>query len=360
MKKTPFNQIHKDLGAKMVEYAGFEMPVQYTGVKEEHMAVRENVGVFDVSHMGQFKITGKDAEQFIQKLITNDLSKIKIGQAQYACFTNENGGIKDDLISYKFGEEEFMLVVNAGTMDKDWEWVNKNKDQENVSIENISEEIALIAVQGPNSAKALQSLTEIDLASIPFYHFVTGNFAGVENVIISATGYTGAGGFELYIPADKGEQVWNAIFNTEFEPKILPCGLASRDTLRLEKGYCLYGNDIDETKTPLEAGLGWVTKLKKSFIGSKTLKKQKEEGVKQKLIGFKIIGKGIPRHGYEIINSQKETIGEVTSGTQSPILNEGIGLGYVKTEYSKPGTKIYLKIRNKEIEAEVTKIPFVN
>lgn len=359
MKKTPLNQIHENLGAKMVEFAGYQMPVQYFGVKEEHMAVRENVGVFDVSHMGQFKVTGSDSQALIQNLISNDVSKLKVGQAQYSCLTNEKGGIIDDLIVYKLAQNDFMLVVNASRIDVDWDWISKHNNFDDCQLENISEQTALIAVQGPNSTKALQNLTPVELNEIPFYQFKQGNFAGIDDVIISATGYTGSGGFELYLPAEHAEKVWQAIFDSAEAFNILPCGLAARDTLRLEKAYCLYGNDINEETTPLEAGLGWVTKLHTNFTGKEVIELQKNEGVTRKLIGFKMTERGIPRKGYEIFNEKEEKIGEVTSGTQSPILNEGIGLGYVKKEFTAPGTEIWLKIRNKNVGAKIVKTPFV-
>ncbi|MDO5509231.1 MAG: glycine cleavage system aminomethyltransferase GcvT [Weeksellaceae bacterium] len=357
-KKTALNQVHHAAGAKMVPYAGFEMPVQYSGVNQEHMVVREQVGVFDVSHMGQFFFSGENAQELLQKLVTNDVSKIKIGQAQYSAMTNEKGGIIDDLILYRMSEDEYMMVVNAGCLDKDWKWVNEQNDL-GVNISNQSDDIALLAIQGPKAVEAMQSLTQTPLADIKFYHFEKGEFAGVQDVIISATGYTGSGGFEIYFPAEHAEKMWNAVMEAGKDFGIEPCGLASRDTLRLEKGYCLYGNDINTDTTPLEAGLGWVTKFNNEFVGSDVLQKQKEEGVERKLIGFKMIDRGIPRHGYTITNADGEQIGEVTSGTQSPILKYGIGLGYVTKDFEKAGSEIFINIRDKQVKAEVTKLPFV-
>ena len=358
MKKTAFNQIHKDLGAKMVDYAGYEMPVQYSGVTQEHMVVRNGVGVFDVSHMGQFRIYGNDVVDFLQKITSNDVSKLKIGQAQYSCMPNEQGGIIDDLIVYKIEENDFLMVVNAGCLDKDWEWVNQ-QNTFGVTIENHSDDTSLLAVQGPKAIEAMQSLTDVDLAAINFYHFKIDEFAGIKDVIISATGYTGSGGFEIYFSNRDAAQMWEAVMNAGKDFGIEPCGLAARDTLRLEKGYCLYGNDINMETTPLEAGLGWITKFTKDFIGSDVLKKQKEEGVKRKLVAFKMIEKGIPRHDYNIVDADGNEIGHVTSGTQSPMLKEGIGLGYVTTAFAKIGTEIYIQIRNKSVKAEVVKLPFV-
>ncbi|MDO5654890.1 MAG: glycine cleavage system aminomethyltransferase GcvT [Flavobacteriaceae bacterium] len=358
MKKTALNEVHKDLGAKMVDYAGFEMPVQYAGVTQEHMAVREGVGVFDVSHMGQFRVSGENAETFLQKITTNDVSKVKIGQAQYSCMTNEHGGIIDDLIIYKMDNSDYMLVVNAGCLDKDWEWINK-QNTEGAFIENQSENTALLAIQGPDAIKSMQALTDVNLSEIKFYNFVVGNFAGIEDVVISATGYTGSGGFEIYFAREDAAQMWEKVFEAGKEYNIVPCGLASRDTLRLEKGYCLYGNDIDETTTPLESGLGWITKLNKDFIGKEELVKQKEEGLKRKLVAFKMIDKGVPRKDYAIVDNQGNQIGQVTSGTQSPILKEGIGMGYVTIENAEPGREIFIQVRNKNLKAEVVKTPFL-
>jgi len=358
MKTTALNQIHKNLNAKMVPFAGYEMPVQYAGVNQEHMAVREGVGVFDVSHMGQFFVKGADAAAFLQYVGTNDVSKVAAGQAQYTCLLNENGGIVDDLIIYKISEEEWMLVVNASNIEKDWNWISQH-NKWNVSLENRSDEMSLLAIQGPKSIEAMQSLTDIDLASIPFYHFKIGKFAGIENVIISATGYTGSGGFEIYFKNEDAETIWQKVFEAGETFGITPCGLAARDTLRLEKGYCLYGNDISDETSPLEAGLGWVTKLDTDFIAKDIIAQQKEKGIERKLVGFKMIEKGIPRHDYKIVDEYENTLGIVTSGTQSPILKQGIGLGYVAVDFSKVGTRIYIQIRDKNVLAEVVKLPFV-
>lgn len=342
----------------MVPFAGYEMPVQYTGVNQEHMAVRERLGLFDVSHMGQFFAKGEEVEKLLQWITSNDVTKVKIGQAQYTCMPNEEGGIVDDLIIYKISEIEWMLVVNAANIEKDWNWINQ-QNRWDVKLENRSDELSLLAIQGPKAVEAMQSLTDIDLASIPFYHFEIGNFAGVENVIISATGYTGSGGFEIYFENKNAETIWNKVMEAGIFFGIEPCGLASRDTLRLEKGYCLYGNDINDETTPLEAGLGWVTKLDTDFVAKEILVKQKEEGVNKKLIAFKMVERGIPRHDYKIVDEYENTLGVVTSGTQSPILKEGIGLGYVSIDFAKPQTNIYIQIRDKNVLAEVVKLPFV-
>lgn len=358
MKKTALNAKHIALGAKMVPFAGFEMPVQYSSVNQEHMIVREKVGVFDVSHMGQFRIKGEKALDLVQKITSNDASKLKVNQAQYSCMPNENGGIVDDLIVYKIADNEYFLVVNAGCLEKDWEWVNK-QNEFNCEIINESNETSLLAVQGPKAVEAMQSLTEVNLSEIPFYHFKIGKFAGVDNVIISATGYTGSGGFEIYFLNQYAELMWNKVMEAGKNYGIEPCGLAARDTLRLEKGFCLYGNDISMDTSPLEAGLGWITKFSKHFIGDDVLKKQKQEGVTRKLVAFKMVDRGIPRHDYEIIDAEGNNIGKVTSGTQSPILKEGIGLGYVQKAFSKIGSEIYIQVRNKNLKAKVVKLPFV-
>ncbi|MRJ08603.1 glycine cleavage system aminomethyltransferase GcvT [Ornithobacterium rhinotracheale] len=358
MKKTALNAKHIALGAKMVPFAGFEMPVQYSGVNQEHMVVREKVGVFDVSHMGQFRIKGEKALDLVQKITSNDASKLKMNQAQYSCMPNEKGGIVDDLIVYKIADDEYFLVVNAGCLDKDWEWVNK-QNEFGCEITNESDETSLLAVQGPKAIEAMQSLTDVNLAEIPFYHFQIGKFAGVDNVIISATGYTGSGGFEIYFPNEYADLMWDKVMEAGKDFGIEPCGLAARDTLRLEKGFCLYGNDISMETSPLEAGLGWITKFTKDFIGADVIKKQKEEGVSRKLVAFKMVDRGIPRHDYEIVDAEGNNIGKVTSGTQSPILKEGIGLGYVQKAFSKVGSEIYIQVRNKRLKAEVVKLPFV-
>ena len=358
MKITAFNQIHKNLGAKMVPFAGFEMPVQYSGVNQEHMVVRENVGVFDVSHMGQFFARGNQAEELLQYLTTNDTDKIQVGQAQYNCLTNENGGIVDDLIIYRISDDQWMLVVNAANIDKDWDWITRH-NKWGAQLENRSDEMSLLAIQGPKAVESMQSLTDINLSEIPFYHFQVGTFAGVENVIISATGYTGSGGFEIYFENKDAETIWDRVMEAGKDFGIEPCGLAARDTLRLEKGYCLYGNDINDETTPLEAGLGWITKLDTDFVAKDILVKQKEEGIQKKLVGFKMVEKGIPRHDYKIVDEYENTLGIVTSGTQSPILKQGIGLGYVAIDFAKPGSNIYIQIRDKNVLAEVVKLPFV-
>lgn len=358
MKITAFNQIHKDLGAKMVPYAGFEMPVQYAGVNQEHLIVRNGVGVFDVSHMGQFFIKGPEALELLQYIGSNDASKVKIGQAQYTCLTNEKGGIVDDLIIYRMSQDEWMLVVNASNIDKDWEWINKHNKFE-VEIENRSDQLSLLAIQGPKAIEAMQSLTDVNLAEIPFYNFKVAEFAGAKDVIISATGYTGSGGFEIYFDNQYAEMMWEKVMEAGKDFGIEPCGLAARDTLRLEKGFCLYGNEINEDTSPLEAGLGWITKLNKEFIGKDVIAQQKENGIEKKLIGFKLIERGIPRQDYKILDENENEIGVVTSGTQSPVLKEGIGMGYVKTDLAEVGIQILIQVRNKTIKAEIVKTPFV-
>lgn len=356
IKKIQLNDLHVALGGKMVPFAGFNMPVRYSSDTEEHHTVRQGVGVFDVSHMGEFKVTGPKALDLIQKVTSNDASKLVIGQAQYSCFPNETGGIVDDLIVYKFGEEEYMLVVNASNIEKDWNWINKHNDMGAV-LENISDSISLFAIQGPKAIEAVQSLTSVNLSDIKFYHFKVGDFAGVQDVIISGTGYTGAGGFEVYVKNEDAEKVWNAVFEAGKPYDIKPIGLGARDTLRLEMGYCLYGNDINDETSPIEAGLGWITKFTKDFINSENLKKQKENGVSKKLVGFILQEKGIPRGHYPIVNLEGEPIGEVTSGTMTPSMGVGIGMGYVKSEYATPGTEIAITVRNKNLLAKVEKFP---
>ncbi len=357
LKKTALHDKHVALGAKMVPFAGYNMPVRYSSDIEEHKTVREGVGVFDVSHMGEFMVRGPQAELLIQTVTTNDISKLLDGQAQYSCMTNLEGGIIDDLIVYKLADQEYMLVVNASNIEKDWNWISRFAKGD-VELENISDQLSLFAVQGPRALAALQSLTKIQLSEISFYHFVKGTFAGVPDVIISGTGYTGAGGFELYVPNQYAEQVWDAIFKAGEPYGIKPIGLGARDTLRLEMGYCLYGNDIDDTTSPLEARLGWITKLNKEFNNADHLRRQKEEGVERQLSGFKMIDRGIPRHGYDLVDAEGSKIGIVTSGTQSPSLNQGIGMGYLKKEYTKPGSEIYVDIRGRRLKAEVVKLPF--
>src|SRR5690554_2590879 len=331
MKNTALTHIHEQLGAKMVPFAGYNMPVSYEGVNAEHETVRNGVGVFDVSHMGEFLVTGPKALDLIQKITSNDASKILDGQAQYTYLPNETGGIVDDLIVYKLEDEKYLLVVNASNIDKDWEWISKHNTMD-ADIRNLSDDYSLLAIQGPKAIEAMQPLTSVDLTALKFYHFKVADFAGIEHVIISATGYTGSGGFEIYCKNDQVEQVWNKVFEAGKTFGIKPIGLAARDTLRLEMGFCLYGNDIDETTSPMEAGLGWITKFTKDFINSENLKKEKEEGVKNKLIGFELKDRGIPRHDYEIADKDGKIIGRVTSGTMAPSLNKGIGMGYVTTE----------------------------
>lgn len=361
MKHTAFYEIHKELGAKLVPFAGYEMPIEYSGITNEHIAVRNNVGVFDVSHMGEFWVKGPKALEFVQKVTSNDAGVLQVGKAQYSCFPNGKGGIVDDLLVYRYEDEKYLLVVNAANIDKDWEWCNANNTP-GAELENASDNISQLAIQGPNAVKVLQKLTDVNLSEIPYYSFVTGAFAGAENVIISNTGYTGAGGFELYMYNDDAVKIWEAVFEAGKEEGILPIGLGARDTLRLEMGFCLYGNDIDDTTSPIEAGLGWITKFVdgKDFIDKEYLLKQKEEGVSRRLRGFILEERGIPRHGYEIVNENDEKIGEVTSGGMSPVLKKGIGLGYVKTGFTKFGTEIYIKIRNKKLKAKVVKLPFIN
>jgi len=357
MKNTALSHIHEQLGAKMVPFAGYNMPVSYEGVNAEHETVRKGVGVFDVSHMGEFLITGPNALDLIQKVCSNDISKIVDGQAQYNCMPNETGGIVDDLIVYKFEDGKYLLVVNASNIDKDWDWITKQNTM-GAEMRNLSDDYSLLAIQGPKAVEAMQSLTSEDLSGIKFYHFKVADFAGIEHVIISATGYTGSGGFEIYCKNSEVEQVWNKVMEAGKDFGIKPIGLAARDTLRLEMGFCLYGNDINDTTSPLEAGLGWITKFTQDFINSENLKKQKEEGVKRKLIGFELNERGIPRHDYEIVDKDGKKIGTVTSGTMAPSLNKGIGMGYVTTENSAPGTEIFIQIRNKPVAATIVKTPF--
>lgn len=358
IKNIPLNDLHTKLGGKMVPFAGYNMPVRYSSDIEEHMTVRNGVGVFDVSHMGEFLVKGPDALDLIQRVTSNDASKLIDGQAQYSCLPNETGGIVDDLIVYKVKDNYYMLVVNASNIEKDWNWISKFNTK-GVDMMNISDDFCLFAVQGPKAAATLQKLTKIDLSSIKYYHFVMGEMAGVKGVVISNTGYTGAGGFEIYVMKADAEKMWNAIFEAGKEFDIKPIGLGARDTLRLEMGFCLYGNDIDDTTSPLEGGLGWITKFTKDFTNSEWIKKQKEEGVKKKLVGFKMIDRGIPRHDYQIKDAAGNVIGKVTSGTQSPMLGIGIGLGYVSTELSTPGSEIFIDVRGKALKAVVSKTPLI-
>lgn len=357
MKTIALNDKHHSLGAKMVPYAGFNMPVQYEGVNAEHETVRNAVGVFDVSHMGEFILKGEGALDLIQKLTSNDASKLFDGKIQYSCFPNEKGGIVDDLLVYRIDDKTYMLVVNASNIEKDWEWISKY-NTEGVELKDISEQTSLLAVQGPKAIETLQSLTDIDLTAMEYYTFKKGTFAGVDNVLISATGYTGSGGFELYFDRQHTEEIWNKIFAAGEPFNIKPIGLAARDTLRLEMGFCLYGNDIDDNTSPLEAGLGWITKFTKDFVNSENLAAQKEKGVDQKLIGFEMIDRGIPRHDYEIVDADGNKIGRVTSGTQAPSLQKAIGLGYVQKAFAKEGSEIFINIRDKKLRAQVVKFPF--
>lgn len=358
LKFVPLNHVHEKLGAKMVPFAGYNMPVRYSSDIEEHMTVRNGVGVFDVSHMGEFKIEGPQALDLIQRVTSNDASKLIDGQAQYSCLPNETGGIVDDLLVYKIKDNDYLLVVNASNIEKDWNWISKFNSKGAV-MKNISDDLCLFAVQGPKAVGVLQNLTKTDLSAIKYYHFAMGEFAGVKDVIMSNTGYTGAGGFEIYVNKASAEKVWNEIFVAGKAENIKPIGLGARDTLRLEMGFCLYGNDIDDTTSPIEGGLGWITKFTKDFTNSVAIKKQKEEGVKRKLIGFKMIDRGIPRHDYSIKDAQGNAIGRVTSGTQSPVLGIGIGLGYVTTENSTVGSEIFIDVRGKGLKAQVSKLPMV-
>ncbi len=359
MKNTPFTSIHEALGAKMHEFAGFNMPIEYSGIIDEHLTVVNGVGVFDVSHMGEFWVKGPNALAFLQKVTSNNVASLPVGKAQYSCFPNENGGIVDDLLTYHYEEDKYLLVVNAGNVQKDWEWCQKN-NTEGAILENASNNMAQLAVQGPKALAALQKLTSVNLSEIPYYAFVTGEMAGISDVIISNTGYTGAGGFELYFYPEYAIKLWNAIFEAGAGFGIKPIGLGARDTLRLEMGFPLYGNDLDDTTSPIEAGLGWITKLidRKDLIAKNILEKQKAEGVNRKLIGFELVDKGIARHGYEIVNKSGEVIGVVTSGSMSPVSRISIGMGYVKPEYAAVDSPVYIRIRSKDIEAKVVKPPF--
>ena len=358
MKNTALSHIHESLGAKMVPFAGFNMPVQYEGVTKEHNTVRESVGVFDVSHMGEFLVEGETALALLQKVTSNDVSKLEIGDAQYSCFPNENNGIVDDLICYRIKENTYLLVVNASNIEKDWNWINYHNSAFGATLKNLSDDYSLLAIQGPKAVEAMQSLSSLDLAKIPFYKFKIGDFAGVEHVIISATGYTGSGGFEIYCKNTEVVQIWNKVFEAGAKFGIKPIGLAARDTLRLEMGYCLYGNDIDDTTSPIQAGLGWITKFTKDFVNHEALAKEKAEKPLKRLIAFQINDKGIPRQGYDIVDKDGNTIGNVTSGTMSPSLGKGIGLGYVQSSFAKLGTEIYIQVRKKAILATVVKLPF--
>jgi len=357
MKRLILDQIHQDLGGKMVDFAGYNMPVQYEGLNAEHLHVRSAVGVFDVSHMGEFFVEGPQALDFLQKVSSNDASKLVPGKIQYSCLPNDKGGIVDDLLIYCLAENSYMLVVNASNIDKDYHWLASHLP-EGLSIANQSDDWSLFAVQGPKTAEALQSLTDLDLAGMKYYTFDKGTFAGCEDVIVSATGYTGAGGFEIYVPNKHAIAVWEAIFKAGADYDIKPIGLGARDTLRLEMGFCLYGNDIDESTSPLEAGLGWITKFSKDFINSEALKAQKEAGLSRRLTGFIMEDRGIPRHDYNVLNAEGDTIGVVTSGTQAPSLGKAIGMAYLRKDYLAEGTEIFIQVRNKQLKAKVAKPPF--
>jgi len=357
MKQVPLNDVHVALGAKMVPFAGFNMPVQYEGVNIEHETVRNNVGVFDVSHMGLFKISGDKALDLVQRVTSNDASVLVPGKAQYSYLPNDKGGIVDDIITYKVNDNEYLMVVNASNIDKDFEWISSNNSM-NAAFENLSDQYSLLAIQGPKANEAMQSLTNVDLANLKFYTFEVGTFAGKENVIVSATGYTGSGGIEIYAKNEDVVHIWNEVLKAGEQFGIKPIGLAARDTLRLEMGYCLYGNEINDTTSPIAAGLGWVTKFTKDFVNSENIKADKENGVSTKLIGFEMIDRGIPRHDYEIVDAEGNVIGHVTSGTQSPSLNKGVGMGYVNKEFAKEGSEIFIRIRKNDIKAQVVKTPF--
>lgn len=358
MKNTALSQKHISLGAKMVPFAGYNMPVSYSGLNDEHATVRNAVGVFDVSHMGEFILKGENALDLIQRVTSNDASVLTDGKAQYSCLPNNDGGIVDDLIVYRVDEKTYMLVVNASNIDKDWNWISKHNTK-NVEMHNISEKTSLLAIQGPKAIDTLQKLTDVKLADIPYYSFAKGKFNGVDNVVISNTGYTGAGGFEIYFENEYAEKMWDSIFAAGAEFGIKPIGLGARDTLRLEMGFCLYGNDIDDTTSPIEAGLGWITKFTKDFTNRAAIEKQKTDGVTKKLVGFDMIDRGIPRHDYQIADAQGNIIGKVTSGTQSPTLSKAIGMGYVNKDFAKADTEIFVVIRDKAIKAKVCKIPFL-
>lgn len=358
MKNTALTKTHEALGAKMVPFAGYNMPVSYEGVNIEHETVRNGVGVFDVSHMGEFLIGGQKALELIQKVASNDASKLTVGKAQYSCLPNETGGIVDDLIIYKMKEEQYLLVVNASNIEKDWEHISKYNKEIGAEMRNISGDYSLLAIQGPKAVEAMQKLTSVDLSALKFYTFEVSDFAGIPHVIISATGYTGSGGFEIYCKNEEVKQIWDKVFEAGADYGIKPIGLAARDTLRLEMGFCLYGNDIDDTTSPLETGLGWITKFTKNFVNSEALAKEKEAGPKRKLIAFEMAEKGIPRQGYAIVDKEGNTIGNVTSGTMSPSLSKGIGLGFVPTEFSGIGNAIFIQIRKNRVPATIVKPPF--
>ena len=361
MKRTSLYQKHVDLGAKMVPFAGYEMPLQYEGLLPEHHAVRNSVGMFDVSHMGEFGVKGKDAQALVAWICSNNIGNLVDMQAQYNCMPNDQGGIVDDLIVYRWNADEYTLVVNASNIDKDWAWIQKKKEEKGFEcqLENMSDEVSLIAVQGPNAIKVIQKLTEVDLSAIKFYHFAGGALGGSNDVVISNTGYTGSGGFELYVWNKDAEMIWDALVEAGKEFDIVPCGLGARDTLRLEKGYCLYGNDINDTTSPIEAGLGWITKFAEPFNNQAYHKELKDNGPKRKLVGFEMIDRGIPRQHYELVDAEGNVIGEVTSGTQSPSLGKAIGMGYVTPAYATVGSEIYVQVRKKQLKATVVGLPFL-
>ncbi|MFN8309296.1 MAG: glycine cleavage system aminomethyltransferase GcvT [Chitinophagales bacterium] len=358
MKETALTATHIALGAKMAEFAGYNMPISYSGINQEHLQVRNSIGVFDVSHMGEFMLKGDKALDLIQQLTSNDASKLTDGKVQYSCMTNNQGGIVDDLLVYRWNEKEYYLVVNASNIQKDWNWIKEHNTM-GVEMKDMSDELSLLAVQGPNAIKVLQTLTDVDLSAIPYYAFSSGSLAGIDDIIISNTGYTGAGGFELYVWNKDAKALWDAIFKAGAPYGILPCGLAARDTLRLEKAFCLYGNDINDTTSPIEAGLGWITKFTKPFTNSEYHKNLKDTGVKRKLVGFEMIDRGIPRQHYKVKDAQGNEIGEVTSGTQSPSLGKAIGMAYVNSAASAPGSEIFIEIRNTAVKAQVVKTPFL-
>ena len=358
MKNIALQKVHESLGAKMVPFAGYNMPVSYEGVTAEHLTVRNGVGVFDVSHMGEFLVSGENALALIQKITSNDASKLEIGDAQYSCFPNTENGIVDDLICYRIKENQYLLVVNASNIEKDWNWISKYNEEFNAELRDLSDEYSLLAIQGPKAVEAMQSLSSLDLAAIPFYKFKVGDFSGIEHVIISATGYTGSGGFEIYCKNSEVEQIWDTVFEAGESFGIKPIGLAARDTLRLEMGYCLYGNDIDDSTSPIEAGLGWITKFTKDFVNHEALAKQKLEKPTRRLVAFELTERGIPRQGYDIVDENGTVIGIVTSGTMSPSLSKGIGMGYVPTKFTAVGSQLYIQVRKNAIPATVVKLPF--
>ncbi|CAD5255357.1 MULTISPECIES: glycine cleavage system aminomethyltransferase GcvT [unclassified Imperialibacter] len=358
LKKVALNDIHVALGGKMVPFAGYNMPVRYSSDLDEHHTVRNAVGVFDVSHMGEFMVEGPGALPLIQSVTSNDASKLVDGQAQYSCLPNDKGGIVDDLLVYKMADEKYLLVVNASNIDKDWNWISSHNSF-GAKMTNISDATSLFAVQGPKAVEVLQKLTSVDLSAIGYYHFTVGEMGGIKDVIISATGYTGAGGFELYVKNEDAKKLWDKVFEAGKDAGIKPIGLGARDTLRLEMGFCLYGNDIDDTTSPIEAGLGWITKFTKEFTNSAAIRAEKEAGISKKLVGFELVDRGIPRAHYELFNASEEKIGEVTSGSQSPTLGIGIGMGYVNKAYSQPDTEIFVGVRGKFLKAKVVKVPFL-